>query len=493
MFLRNVIVSALLCLPVSAADVVMVPKSSGAIANTAKSMPFGMESKTFAPVDLAKHGYVEEEFILSGAANVYDWASDGSVSVRTANAPYTNRVLVRRPASNSKFSGTVVVEISNAARRFDWDMMWGYVGDHIVERGDAWVGLTLPQAIDSLKKFDDDRYGALSMANPTPGAACPGAAKGGPAAFEEGLRWDYYSQTAAALKSNMPGQPMAGMNVKNVILTTQAGDIVSYIDIFHDRARLASGKPLYDGYLVRGLPRPAKLSQCAPAIPAGDARQKIKDIDVPVMNVAAQGEVPEGLRMRKDDSDAIGSRYRLYEIAGAAHIDWFAYRSMPSMAEQNAIGLAQGTVEWPFNIKCEPEIPLSKHELLRDAFNGALGNLEDWLTKGVAPPKAPRLETGTSGELVLDEFGHAEGGVRSPWVDAPVATYTMGSPGPATCRELGTIKPFDAGRIAQLYPSTKDYTAKVNASVDKAAKQKYFTESAAKQMKEELAKGFPKK
>ena len=44
--------------------------------------------------------------------------ADGAVSVKTPNAPYTTRILVRRPTSG--FSGTVVVELLFPARRFDW-------------------------------------------------------------------------------------------------------------------------------------------------------------------------------------------------------------------------------------------------------------------------------------------------------------------------------------------------------------------------------------
>ena len=115
------------------------------------------------PTDLSKFGYVEEEFILSGNANVYDWAADGMVTVKTPNVPYADRILVRRPANPARFSGTVIVEVTNAARRFDWAMMWGYGRDYFLEHGDAWVGLTTPGAINSLKKFNPTRYAALSM------------------------------------------------------------------------------------------------------------------------------------------------------------------------------------------------------------------------------------------------------------------------------------------------------------------------------------------
>src|SRR5262249_39121715 len=161
------------------------------------------------PVNLDKAGYVEEEFLVSGTANVYDWAADGTLSVKTPNAPYTTRVLLRRPKSNSKFSGTVIVEVPNTARRFDWYMLWSYAHPYFMEHGDAWASVTLAGGMQALKTFDDGRYGRLSMANPTPGAACPGAGKNGPSDLEDGLRWDILSQVAAALKSNAAGQPMA--------------------------------------------------------------------------------------------------------------------------------------------------------------------------------------------------------------------------------------------------------------------------------------------
>ena len=65
-------------------------------------------SHLLEPMDLAASGYVEEEFFVSGRANVYDWAADGSISVRTPNAPYTTRILVRRPTASARFSGNVI-------------------------------------------------------------------------------------------------------------------------------------------------------------------------------------------------------------------------------------------------------------------------------------------------------------------------------------------------------------------------------------------------
>jgi hypothetical protein len=261
------------------------------------------------PTDLSKFGYVEEEFILSGNANVYDWAADGMVTIKTPKSP-TPTASCRAVLPIQRVLA-VIVEVTNAARRFDWAMMWSYGRDYFLEHGDAWVGLTTPSALNSLKKFNPTRYATISMENPTSISVCPGAEKNGASAIEEGLRWGYYSQVAAALKNGESGQPMAGFNVMRVFMTTQAGDITTFINAFHNRSRVANGNPVYDGYLVRNPPAPSRINQCAPGIAVTDSRRQIKDSDVPVISVVAQGEVPDSIKVRKPDSDDPKGRYRL--------------------------------------------------------------------------------------------------------------------------------------------------------------------------------------
>src|SRR5580692_10472529 len=151
----------------AAAETVPVPTVT-ALPITADSRPLMGADHTMEPVDLARSGYVEAEFLVSGKANVYEWAADGNLTVKTPNAPYTGKILVRRPSDPSKFSGTVVVELMNSARRFDWGMMWGYLHDYLLERGDAWVGITMPGGVAGSQKFNPTRYASLSFANPTP-------------------------------------------------------------------------------------------------------------------------------------------------------------------------------------------------------------------------------------------------------------------------------------------------------------------------------------
>src|SRR5260221_7753317 len=139
------------------------------------------------------------------------------------------------------------------------------------------------------------------------------------------------------------------------------------------------GRPRLDAFRSGNPPAPAAINNCSGGIPATDARRQIKDLDVPVVSVAAQGEVLSSLAVRKPDSDAPSGRYRLYEVAGVAHIDIHAYEGFPSFAEQTeATGTAQGTPQFPFTARCEPEIVLQSLPMLRYAFDAAFANLDRW-------------------------------------------------------------------------------------------------------------------
>ena len=164
------------------------------------------------PEDLKAEGYIEEEFLISGTANVYDWAKLGPATVRAANAPYTTRVLVRRPISRAKFSGIVAVEMLNPSNRFDLNIGWALSHKEFVRNGDAWVGITAkPIAVDALKTFNPERYKELSWANPVPlgdSRNCAMVANDSERTTENGLVWDINTQTGAWLKSRDKSNPL---------------------------------------------------------------------------------------------------------------------------------------------------------------------------------------------------------------------------------------------------------------------------------------------
>jgi hypothetical protein len=96
------LVSALVALVVTAAAAAAatpIPQVVEPLPVTESSHPFGGAAWQMQSQDLAAHGYVEEEYLVSGNANVYDWGADNKAVVRTADAPYTTRLIVRRPSS----------------------------------------------------------------------------------------------------------------------------------------------------------------------------------------------------------------------------------------------------------------------------------------------------------------------------------------------------------------------------------------------------------
>lgn len=474
---------------------VPVPKIAGPIPVTSDSYPFAGAGHTFEPIDFAKAGYVEEEFLVSGTANVYDWAADGSLAVKTPNVPYTTRILVVRPARASRFSGNVVVEPFMAARRFDWPIMWGYVHESLMEHGDAWVGVTVPATSAGLKKFNPARYSAVSFAKPAGSPTCPGPGRNGPSDVEDGLRFDMLSQVGAALKS---GGVMGDLKVEGIYMTTQGGELLTYMNAIHPHAKLANGKFVYDGYLSRNPGGLQRVNDCEPFPKANDPRGGFQHkYGVPVIAVVAQGEVPASLNLRRDDSDDPADRFRLYEVAGVSHIDKAAYAEFPTIADQiAAVGAAQGTADWPFNVMCDPPIPLTVQPALTYVYDMAFQGLFRWARTGAAPPKASRMEIqGHASEgadepsakesVALDEYGNGLGGVRTPYVEVPVATYFVTSPGPGTCHELGHTVPLERARLAKMYPDAKTYPRKMDQATDRLVKSGWVTKPDGQKIKSE--------
>ncbi len=464
-------------------------QATGPIPATKDSYPFLQAGRIQTIVDLQKLGYVEEEFIVSGTANVYDWAADGSLNVTAPNAPYTTRILIRRPANAAKFSGNVIIEPLENTRAWDWAFLWATSYEYLTEHGYAWVGVTHnPNAIDALKRFNPARYAPLSMANPTPDAVCPGQTTKSPA--EAGLKFDMFSQAAALLKS--ASGPMPGFKVENVYLTSHTGEIVTYMNAVHPHAKLADGKPVFDGYLIKGPQGPVAISRCSAAPGPNDARRLTKNVGVPVIRVVAEGDVIAGYALRRPDSDAANDRFRQYEVAAAPHMDIRYYQHMPVIEDQTKTGTPGLSGNWSFTYNCNRPIGAGLLELpvFQTSLNAAFYHLDQWVRKGAAPPRASVMTIKDAGTpqvtIATDQYGNGIGGIRSPYVDVPTATYFTHTPGQAVCNNLGYKVPFDWTRLEQLYGNSKNYAAKVTQKIDQLVKDRWLLDSDAKRLKMEL-------
>jgi hypothetical protein len=131
-----------------------------------------------------------------------------------------------------------------------------------------------------------------------------------------------------------------------------------------------------------------------------------------------------------------------------------------------------------------------EESLLRIGYDVALDALDGWARRGTVPKRAPRVETRPTGPsaftVVADEFGNGSGGVRTPYVDVPVAKYVVSSPGPGNCPEIGHTERFEPARLQMLYGSFDAYAAKVRASIAKRSGEGWLTKADAQRLTKEL-------
>lgn len=446
------------------------PQAKGPLPVSAESYPFGAANHTRVPTDLKADDYVEEEFLVSGTANVYDWPQPGPAVVRTPNAPYTTRVLIRRPAKRSRFSGVVAVEMLNPSNLFDLNLGWAISGREFVRNGDAWVGITgKPVSVVTLKSFDAKRYEALSWANPLPmddPRNCSSIARDSDRSTENGLVWDIHRQVAVWLKSYDRSNPLAygeGAGRQHPVQHlyawgySQTGAFLyTYVNAIHPLDVQANSKPLFDAYVIAMASGPSPINQCAANIPAGDPRRIIRNAGVPVVRVMSQSDYLSGISARRPDSDTPPDLYRNYEIAGAAH------------ATPDELNFAAAPGDITKGGRAVP--PMSCNEGPRSrfpnwvAFNAIFHNLDLWVREGKPAPHAEPIAV-ENGKPVLDEFGNVKGGIRSPFVDVPTSTWYGNSTGESFCRIAGHEVPFEAQRLEKLYPDNSVYEQAVAKDV----------------------------
>ncbi|WP_428375000.1 alpha/beta hydrolase domain-containing protein [Lichenicoccus sp.] len=449
-----------------------IPSVTGPIAgNSPANHAFDAAAYQAVPIDLGSRGYREDEYFLSGTANVYQYedAADPSDTTVTVlrRGPYTNRILVRRPTDPGRFSGNVIVELLNATNNYDLPVLWSYDHDYFLSRGDIWIGITSkPVTIAGLKTFNPVRYAPLSWDNPNKdetAATCPvlqTVVGGASHATEDGLLWDVLSQTGALVRSHDASNPLQQYRVRAVYAagySQSAIDLVAYIDAITPGI---SGAPPFDGYLVgSGFGIQAPLDQCSPAPLAGDPRNVLRSRNAAIIATQSQTDYRDGRVAYRNDSDAADDRFRLYEAAGPSHVVVEQTTSAANATDTHAAG---GTTLVEDYATCQAGAMLSTFPG-RYLLDASFAFLESWVTQGRIPPHASLIQsTGTAPALItlLDQNGNGLGGVRAPELDVPVATYTESTGASSlNCGLSGQVIAFDKAKLQALYPSRVDYLA----------------------------------
>lgn len=468
---------------------------------TAQSRPF-----LAAAADLEAVGYVEEEFFLTGQANVYEWVgADGAVKVVAGPSRYTNRILIRRPKDPARFSGNVEVNLLNATRLVDWGGPLDF--ERMVKDGDIWVGITTKSlTATTLKKFDPQRYAPLDWSNPAPenercqepsiipryttGNISPGMM---PAIMrdttqEDGLVWDMIGQLGLLLKSDKRYAVLPGFAQPKLFMTgisQSALMINTWLAAFHNLYRTADGKPVYDGYMPIVGANMLRLAQCSVDVPAQDPRSQAPLLDVPIIKIYSEAEMNYGRYTRRPDEIRRNSGVVTYEIAGAPHargdIPGRPRKALGTPSDEDVAKALAGLPKMP-------RTPLPEGMMPNDfawapALRAALHNLEQWSNKGVTPPQTPGIKLDTSLAIVRDQHGNALGGMRMPYIDVPTARYIGALAETGLASITGTKVPFDEAKLKALYGDHATYVRKFSEATGAALKAGLILPEDAADMK----------
>ena len=402
--------------------------------------------------DVSAAGYLADEFLVAGMAPIYPattMADAADMSKRdnqtdltrrdfrlppiSPPSPYVTRVVVYRPADAGRFNGRVIVE-PNHPIGGGILTVFGTMNDAFLADGNIHVSVAPPVNFANLKASDPARYAGLQAADPT-------------------QIWGMLRDVGLALKTGTSLLP-AAYRTRATMMTGYSWTGVataSFANFHHDTARLPDGRPIYDAYL-----------------PMANATY-VRDIDVPVMRFNTQSDFDSfgALSNRKPDSDAKGSQFRLYEMAGASHARHDASwpGQCPSLRPLKNYVLPQGlpkgtdacTALFPKG-SAPNSFPL--HHYAAAAFAA----LWQWVLDGKPPPPGALIATDPSGLTRLDRFGNAEGGLRSSELDVPAATYGVG-PKQGICALPGYTLAFDDARMRELYGTPDRYRQRVADSV----------------------------
>lgn len=429
---------------------------------------------------LKNFGYVEEEFFYEGTANTYTTPEFGkNAEVATAGVPYRSRLLVRRPATQARFNGVVIVEWVNVTNGYDTDVLWLYQKEFFLREGYAWIGVSAQNAgvtrePNGIKVWSPRRYGSLNL-------------DGAGTVTGDLLGYDIYSQAAAAIR-RVPAV-LGGLRPEMVVAAGQsqsAGRLGPYLNTVHARS------PIYDAALLT-----VNNSQIRP------------DLTIPVIKVLSETE--RATSRTQPDTEKV----RAWTVAGSTHSEQYSLLSRAAFLKRD-LGLeAVDACETPARSRVE----------IRYVYNAAVDALVRWVKTGVAAPKAPALEFDETAEPVAaargggagapggragragapgapapagdaaaggrgggrgqapaekpvkrDEFGNVLGGIRLAEIAVPVARESA-----ELCGLGGTHVPLDAAVVNRLYPTHADYVAKVTRASEAMVKAGFLLRADANQ------------
>jgi hypothetical protein len=237
-------------------------------------------------------------------------------------------------------------------------------------------------------------------------------------------------------------------------------------DGYFVHGRPAAGLTI-DGVFIRSARPDAGLPPSTEMLVSKGERIR-EDARVPVLVLQSETDVIllGGQKARQPDGDLV----RLWELAGAAHADTYTVSAGRhddgSLSGERFAELLRPTTNLLIG---QTETPVNSGPQQHYVAQAALDHLVRWVLESVAPPTAPRLEVDDTGvDFHKDAQGNVLGGIRTPWVDVPVAVLSgLGQSGESFAFLFGQTSPFDETMLADLYPGGKaEYLERFQKSLD---------------------------
>ena len=292
--------------------------------------------------------YEAHEYFVSGTAN---------------GEPYTTRVVVRKPADNSKFSGLVLAEAmhgSGAAHMFEFTSIYSMSSGHA-----AVEILTTPPA--QFVALNEARYRTLKLSGPQTS--------------------EILAQVGSLVRSgSLVGGPVRKMVLAGTSMT--AGVLINYLPA-HMVYRTPQMQRIYDGFLP--------MSNGA----------MVREVDVPLIHVPTMHEVSGNITNRQD-GDEPGKQYRLYEFSGMGHID-----------TRDSVRLHPNPCVDPLStFPVQAYMSVALDHLLKWVDSGTVPPRADRIL-------LDRNQYNDGSMMALDEHGNPRGGIRTTYVDVPTSKYVI--------------------------------------------------------------------
>ena len=443
--------------------------------------------------DIGSVGYAAREFFVSGTASSYaptgELGPDGDWTVTpSGTADYTTRIVVLTPADRTRFNGTVLVEWLNVSGGIDAPAVWMMAHREILRAGYTYVtvsaqkvgvdgGVSLTGIDMSLKSQDPARYAPLSH---------PGDA----------FCYDIFSQVGELVRAD---GVLDGLRPERVIAVGESQSamfLTTYVNAVDPLARV------YDGFLVHSrfagaapLDGESVFDESRSAVPQAVSFRP--DLRVPLLTIITETDLFGGVRFgyyfaRQPENEWL----RVWEIPGAAHADNYTIQVAPidsGSAPLADIVAAYAPTKSLMGQQLGHYINFAPQQ--HYVAQAAIAALNGWVRTGEPAPTAAPIKVSETDQPqpILDPNGLAQDGVRTPWVDVPIArTSGVGADESIMAMIFGSGEPFDTATLRRLYPGgPTEYLERFTAALDTAIQSGFILQADRAEILELAAATYP--